>query len=586
MRRQVILVLLFVFLLRLPFLNQAVQGDDFYYLAAAQHAQIDPLHPHHAQYVFLGIPIDMRGHPHPPGDAWILSALLALCGDIRELPFHLFYLLLSFAAALSTLALARRFAPEKALEATLLFCTVPAFVINGNTFESDLPFLAFWLLSTALTLAGRPAWAALALAACSLMAYQSVLLIPILGLWMWQQGTLKRHFWLLAIPPAVLCGYQLFERLTAGQFPLLILNQHFKNYGFQSSSNKWRSAVALSGHLAVMTTPLGLWALLKSRHRFLTPWVALFFAAACVLFFAGSARYLLPLAAPLAILAALYWSPLVLRALIAFQLLLGMSLAWVNYQHWQAYRVIAAEAMAGTEGRHVWVNGEWGLRFYTEALGALPVTQNLMLQPGDVLISSALATEIPYTTGGGQAVERLRRPITPTLPLRLIGLGVKSGYSSIGFGLRPFDLSTQPADIVTVSDIVASKPTRSWLPMADPKADAQIVSGVYTLENQEWRWMSARGVFLLKPPAAAAPIHAKIYIPDTAPGRTVTLLVNGNETARRTFSEPGVYTLEAPPALYSGDSITVQLAIDKDFQAPGDNRRLGLVLVALGFPEN
>ena len=43
-----------VVLLRLPFLNQAIQGDDVYYLAAAQHAQIDPLHPNHVRYVFLG----------------------------------------------------------------------------------------------------------------------------------------------------------------------------------------------------------------------------------------------------------------------------------------------------------------------------------------------------------------------------------------------------------------------------------------------------------------------------------------------------------------------------------------------------
>jgi len=272
--------------------------------------------------------------------------------------------------------------------------------------------------------------------------------------------------------------------------------------------------------------------------------------------------------------------------MIAFQLLLGLSLAWVNYEHWQAYKQIAAEAMAGAEGRHVWVNGEWGLRFYTEAAGALPVTQNLMLQPGDVLISSALATEIPYTTGGGQAIPRLRRAITPTLPLRLIGLGVKSGYSSIGFGLWPFDLSTQPADIVTVSDIVAAKPTRSWLPMSDPHADAQIVSGVYTLENQAWRWMGRRAVLFLRPPAAPAPLQAKIYIPDQAPGRTVTLSVNGAELQRRTFSEPGVYTLEVPPTPFSGDSVTVQLEIDRDFQAPGDNRRLGMVLVEIGFPGN
>jgi len=38
--------------------------------------------------------------------------------------------------------------------------------------------------------------------------------------------------------------------------------------------------------------------------RFLAAWIVLFFAAAVVLFFAGSARYLLPMAAPMALLGA------------------------------------------------------------------------------------------------------------------------------------------------------------------------------------------------------------------------------------------------------------------------------------------
>ena len=59
--------------------------------------------------------------------------------------------------------LARRFVPPRALEATLLFCAVPAFVVNGNSLEADLPFLAFWLLSIALVVAGRAGLAAIAI---------------------------------------------------------------------------------------------------------------------------------------------------------------------------------------------------------------------------------------------------------------------------------------------------------------------------------------------------------------------------------------------------------------------------------------
>src|SRR5581483_9968410 len=68
-RWQAALVLLLILLIRVPFLNQAIQGDDVYYLAAAEHAQIDPLHPNDVRYVFLGDPVDLRGFPHPPLNA-------------------------------------------------------------------------------------------------------------------------------------------------------------------------------------------------------------------------------------------------------------------------------------------------------------------------------------------------------------------------------------------------------------------------------------------------------------------------------------------------------------------------------------
>ena len=128
------------------FLHQAVQGDDPYYLYGAEHAQIDPLHPASARYIFQGDLVDMRGHPHPPLDSWILAGLLAVFGDVREVPFHFAYILFSLIAALSMWSLARRFC-ERPLLATLVFIAVPAFVVNGNSFEADLPFLAFWMLA-------------------------------------------------------------------------------------------------------------------------------------------------------------------------------------------------------------------------------------------------------------------------------------------------------------------------------------------------------------------------------------------------------------------------------------------------------
>jgi len=87
--RQPLLILMgLVLLIRLPFLNQAIQGDDHIYITEAQHALIDPLHPSYVKYVFLGDEVDLRGHSHPPGNAWPLAGLLLVFGDVREIPFH------------------------------------------------------------------------------------------------------------------------------------------------------------------------------------------------------------------------------------------------------------------------------------------------------------------------------------------------------------------------------------------------------------------------------------------------------------------------------------------------------------------
>jgi hypothetical protein len=427
--------------------------------------------------------------------------------------------------------------------------------------------------------------AACAIAACSLMAYQSVVLIPVLGWWLWRQGELKKSGWVLSVPVVVIGGWTLYERLTSGAMPVEVLNQHFQTYGLQRVEMKLKSAAALFGHLAVMFTPFGLWALLRRRHWFLSAWVGMFFAAALALFFAGSARYLLPLAAPFAMLVALYYArrPALLWTIFALQAALGFGLAWANADHWNGYREFVAQARNTTAGRRVWVNGEWGLRYYAEAEGALPIVRGQVLRPGDFVIDSALAERIPFTTGGGQLVEQMRREITPRLPLRIIGLGVKSGYSSVGFGLRPFDVSSAPADVVTLSVIAEKAPELEWLEMTSRATEWQMVSGVYTLENGQWRWMGPRAVLLLKSPAEARVAAADIYIPDMAPGRVVTLAVDGREVARLNVEPGKTYRIESPPLKPAGPTATLALSIDREFQAPGDDRRLGMILTGAGF---
>lgn len=639
--RDLLIIAGIVLLLRLPFLNQAVQGDDVYYLAGAQYAQTDPLHPSHARYLFLGREVTMQGHPHPPLNVWILAGLLALLGDIREVPFHAAYILFSLAAAFSAYALALRFS-RRPLLATLLLLAVPAFVVNGNSLEADLPFLALWLASIALFIAAvdarcgmRLAFACLAMALAALAAYQALLLVPILGIYLW----LRRKDWLpgwlaLGAAPFTLAAWQLYERLTSGAAPLSVTAGYFQSYALQTLSAKGLNALALTAHTAWILFPLLalaafrpkgralwaaagvlaatgavwdwnplfwgslgvgalvlIWALRQAWEtkdpdtRFLALWVVVFFASALVIFFAGSARYLLPMALPLALLAvrSLENRPRWLLAGMLLQMALGLALSAVNYQHWDGYRQFAVKLRRETESRRVWINGEWGLRYYFERDGGLPVRQGQILQPGEMVVSSDLSFPVSISTGGNVLIPVAETEIRSSLPFRLVGLSSRSGYSSVAWGLRPFDLRRDPIDRVRASLVQERQPTLSYVEMNSPEAEQHILGGVYQLEEGRWRWMGQQATLLLKPPQGRAVAEVSLFIPDTAPARRITVSLDGKPLLERTVPGPGPYTLTSAPVEIDGPSTRLTISVDRTFSAPGDQRVLGVVLIAAGL---
>ena len=633
MWRDAALIAVFVVILRLPFLNQAIQGDDVYYLAGAQHAQIDPLHPNHAQFVYLGQKVDIRGFPHPPMNAWILGVCLAVFGDIEEVRFHAVYIVFSLVAALSMYTLARRFT-KRPLWATLLFLAVPAFVINGNSLEADVPHLAFWMAAFALYVAavdrGRLsllAASAAAMALAVMTAYQAVAMLPILAVHLW----LTRRAWIpgwlaLSVSPVTIALWQVYERLSTGALPLNVLSGHMTVY--QTLETKWRSALALTAHLGWIVFPVlalivfrprkawqwGLIALaamgafaidphplfwisfgagiavlagVATRWReqpFLAAWVLLFFAAALVLFFAGSARYLLPLAGPVAILVTqTLTEPRPLGSGLAAQLAVGIALAAVNYQHWDGYRQFAHRLEKEAGERRVWANSEWGLRYYLEAFGGLPLEKGQPVRPGEIVVSTALGYPQPFSTAGGARTPLADGEIRPALPLRLIGLNTRSGYSTASLGLRPFDITAEPIDRVKAELVVERRPVLEYLPMNAPEAESQIVSGIYPLEDGAWRWTTANAIILLKRPQTVKPVQAVFYIPSVAPARRVTVMLDGARVAEQTYPRDGRYTLASPPIPPGEGDATLVIAVDKTFSAAGDSRELGIILSEVGF---
>ena len=581
------IVIAVVLLIRLPFLNQAIQGDDVYYLAGAEHAQIEPLHPNHTRYVLQGDLVDMRGHPHPPLDMWYLGMLLVLVGDIREVPFHAAYILFSLIAAVSMWSLARRFSAEP-LWATLLFLAVPAFVINGNSLESDVPFVAFWLAAVAAFTAGRLMPAAAALVLAAMAAPQAVFLTPILAIYVWLYARRSAAAWAVTMaPPLTLAGWQLFEKLSGGVLPAALLSRYMSQYGWQALANKPLNAAALSVHLLWIVFPLlvppAILASWRRRDRetvFLAAWIAIFFAGALVIFFAGSARYLLPIAAPVCLLVSRLKRTWLIAGFLC-QMPLSLGLAAANYQHWDAYRQFARSLKPY---HRIWTNAEWGLQYYVESEGGRSLQRGQAVRPGDLVVWSELAYPVNFSHGGGILTRVNEVDVRPKIPLRLIGLESKSGYSSASKGLWPFGISRGVVDRVTADVVAERRPTLEYLPMNAPEADQQIVSGIYQLEQgSTWRWMSQRAVVLLKSPAVAAPLKVALYIPDASPARRVTVQLEGREAASRTFPGPGTYTLETPAETAGAPTATVTITIDKAFSVPGDARELGIILTGVGF---
>jgi hypothetical protein len=383
---------------------------------------------------------------------------------------------------------------------------------------------------------------------------------------------------------------------------------YFSAYGFQRAELKIRNAVALTVHLGWMVSPffaprmlliglpgalydwnplswlpfgIGLATLgLYRKPRFLNAWLYVFFAAVLVICFAGSARYLLPLAAPLAFLTVnrLYHRDVLLAFGFVTQLALSLLLAGANAAHWSAYRAIVDELKPQFKDHRVFVDGEYGLRFYAESEGAAAAKRTQAFRPGDLILASGQSGKLLINP----AYAPVRR-WEIDFPLRIFGLDSPAAYSNSANGFRAFDISNAPADVVTLYAVRERKPALSFLRMNDPNAEAHIVSGIDRLENNSWRWTGRQAIFLLKPPDKPAALQAEFNVPDQMRNHPVTLSLDGLAVATQTFTQSGLYQLRSKPVHPAGGTATVTLSVDQPFRVPGDNRELALILTAIGF---
>ncbi len=489
--RQLLLLGGFTLLLHVPFLFQPVQGDEVNYLDMAKQVLERPLTPLNFQYVFQGRPVDMAGHPHPPLNAYILALLWALWGGFSPLFFHGAYLMFALTISFAAYALAARFTTQP-LWAALLVASSPLVQVNSNTLAiPEGPTLAFLLLGAALYLRERFLAGGIFLALAGFVALQALALPPILLLsYTWRRVRPPRAAWAAAVAPFLVLGvWQALQFALIHRLPFAVLLGYMTGPTFGKLSLKGANALALLQHLGVLVTllplsrlrplllvpgllaavlvpgypwweralllvfvSLGIHALLwlwNARHSepFLAGWCLLYFAFATVAFFAGAARYLLPLVAPMVLLVVRQCAtrPRWLALALAFNTFLGLNLSFATYEFARLY-----PQLQPPPGATFLVNGEWGFRYYMVQQGGRMLQHSSVPLPGEWIVSSEMSLAGNYSSlAEALAVPLEVEELSVRSPLRLLDRYAHSGFSSETFGLLPFSFSRRPVDRIT-----------------------------------------------------------------------------------------------------------------------------------------
>jgi hypothetical protein len=132
----------------------------------------------------------------------------------------------------------------------------------------------------------------------------------------------------------------------------------------------------------------------------------------------------------------------------------------------------------------------------------------------------------------------------------------------------------------------------STIQMNDPKAAAQLTAGFYAVENNMWRWTAGKfSVQLRTPPAApnGATLTLSFTVPEVIVQKLKTIRLTasiaGMELKSQAYDTPGPYTFSAdvPASLLTGESVTVDFAVDKTMRPDGDKRDLAIIANSIGI---
>lgn len=131
----------------------------------------------------------------------------------------------------------------------------------------------------------------------------------------------------------------------------------------------------------------------------------------------------------------------------------------------------------------------------------------------------------------------------------------------------------------------------SAVSMGDPKAEAQLVTGLYGVEAGSWRWTARQFSIILRSPSGAAQSGGKLQLKLTVPPVVIEKLkaislsasANGAALPPETYTQTGeyVYTRDVPPSALTGESVRLDFQLDKAMPpSGGDIRELGVIVLS------
>lgn len=137
-------------------------------------------------------------------------------------------------------------------------------------------------------------------------------------------------------------------------------------------------------------------------------------------------------------------------------------------------------------------------------------------------------------------------------------------------------------------------PFSSAFRMNDPRAQRQLVTGVYNIENGAWRWTAAKFSVSLQPPPGSdtkgAKLALKLNIPDSAIKQlniiTLSAKVGDTSLPPQTFNKGGDYTYEAdvPSMALQSAPVRIDFWLDKSVPPSSmDHRELGIIVNQVGL---